>query len=280
MSVRLALAFATLIGTALPALAQTTAPPAAAQPKAPEPDPDPAMLRAMKSKVFEVKHRSPLWLANSLRALGSGVRGSRLDWTNDDGLRLLTVRDFPENLAAIEEAIKRLDAPTAIKKTPNVELTLQILFASKAQAQGSGLPSNLDGVVKQLKDTLDYRSYTLGATVVQRVHPREQLMEGIRMQSAVDPSGMGASAGKDTPELSIDCSLPRGIVLENTGSETFVFRIESFRLNLMENRSDGRPAVAGMSTELSLKEGETVVVGTSVVKGRGLIVVLSARRVN
>src|ERR1044072_6029227 len=67
--------------------------------------------RQFKSKIFEVKYREPSSIANVLRNLGSGFKGASISANNE--FRTLTVRDFPENLASIEEAIKRLDTPAA-----------------------------------------------------------------------------------------------------------------------------------------------------------------------
>ena len=65
--------------------------------------------RQFKSKIFEVKYRQPSSLAGVLRQLGSGFKGAGISANNE--FHTLTVRDFPENLATIEEAIKRLDTP-------------------------------------------------------------------------------------------------------------------------------------------------------------------------
>jgi type II secretory pathway component GspD/PulD (secretin) len=79
-----------------------------------------------KSKVFEVKYRDPGSLANVLKQLGSGFKGAMI-YPNSD-FKTLTVRDFPENLATIEEALKRLDTPAAPR--PNIELRMHVLIAS------------------------------------------------------------------------------------------------------------------------------------------------------
>src|SRR5262245_4299824 len=62
-------------------------------------------LPQLSVKLFEIKHRSPRSLANSLQSLGSGLPNTTI-YPNED-LRTLTVRDYPENIAAIEDALKR-----------------------------------------------------------------------------------------------------------------------------------------------------------------------------
>src|SRR5438128_6735107 len=71
--------------------------------------PDYVDFTGFKGKVFDVKYRDPHSLIDALRALGSGFKGATISWS--DEFKSLTVRDFPENIAAIEEALKRLDTP-------------------------------------------------------------------------------------------------------------------------------------------------------------------------
>ena len=75
-----------------------------------DPAPQPQRLAV---KLFEIKHRSRNSLANSVKPLGSGA-GNATIYANED-LKTVTVRDFPENIAAIEEALKRLDVPDEIQ---------------------------------------------------------------------------------------------------------------------------------------------------------------------
>ena len=273
------LLLAALLATPLPSLAQPAATaPQAAPVKAPEPDPDPAMLRAMKGRIFEVKFRSPRWLVDSLRVLGSGVRGARLDSTDRDGLNTISVRDFPENITAIEEAIKRLDVPSAIQKTSDVELTLHVLFASKATLPAAELPADLQEVVKQLKGTLAYRGYALAASFVQRV----QILDNARSETSglgfVLPGALGTPDGKVTSSMKVEWRAS-GLKLENASEGASVLEVGSFRLDLQEDTGTKSGTLAKFNTPLSLREGDRVVVGTSVVKDHGVVVVLTARQI-
>src|SRR5262245_25834770 len=105
----------------------------------------------MKARVFEVKHQDPEDLVHALRPLASGARGAMLN--DSDSLHSITVRDFPENLAAIEQALKRLDVPVPPK--PDIELKVRILLGSVTEGAGS-YPAELESVVKQLGATLNY----------------------------------------------------------------------------------------------------------------------------
>jgi len=275
MNIRLVLSLAALLGTALPILAQTATPPVAAQPKAPEPDPDPAMLKAMRSKVFEIKHRNPLWLSFSLRGLGSGVRGSRLDHTDREGFNTITVRDFPENLAAIEEAIKRMDVPAVATKVQEVELHVQVLFASKHTMPESSVPDDLQPVIKSLKGALAYRGYTLAATFVQRWDLSNGRM--IQGKGQVDGANLGFGTAKDPSVLRIEWEASPANGVEPKLNASSSLQIPKFQLEMKEPNSSGNNILAKIETSVNLKEGEHVVVGTSVIKDQGLVVVLTAK---
>jgi len=273
------LALAAVLGLCLPAIAQEkTIPPAGASvPKAaPEPDPDPAVLKAMRSRVFVIQHCDAEHLLNLLRTLGSGVRGASLTARKESDVNAISVRDFPENLATIEEAVKRLDVPTASDQAPNVELHIQVLFASKAPLSDSDIPEDLRKVLVALKGTLVYRGFTPVANFVQRVQvPTNRSIDG---SGLVEPKTGSPEGSKDSSMLNVGW-WAMGLKLDEPKDGPAFIRIGDFRLYLREDGPKGTQTLASFDTALSLKEGEMVVVGTSVVKDRGLIVVVSARRV-
>src|SRR4051794_2787771 len=86
---------------------------AAQQAETPRPTPaasttsDYVTTTGIKSQIFEVRHRDPAALVAVLRPLGSGFAGATVAYSNE--FRTLSVRDWPENIATIGEAIKRLD---------------------------------------------------------------------------------------------------------------------------------------------------------------------------
>lgn len=267
---------ALLLAAPLPAASQAT--PAPKGTPTSEPEPDLATLRAMKSKVFVIQHRDPYHLQSTLGLLLSGVRGARINWSKDENLNTITVRDFPENLAAIEAAILRLDVPAVTPKAGDVELTVQVLFASKGPAPEAGLPDDLQGVVKQLKGTLAYRGYTLVATFIQRVGLNgDRTIQG---RGQLDGSAHPLSDPKDPSQLFMEWESDRGVGLEPVEGGTPRYVLRKFQFWLQERRDSASGNLARMETGITLKEGEKVVVGTSVIKDRGLIVVLTARRAN
>jgi len=272
------LAFALLLALGLSVPAQAAPALQAAPQAAParEPDPDLAVLKAMKSRVFEVKHRSPGWLSQSLRALGSGVRGSRIDYTDREGINTISVRDFPENVTAIEEAIKRLDVPSTTPKAQDVELHVQVLFASKQPATEGSIPEELQPVIKSLKGALAYRGYTLAATFVQRWDISSGRM--IQGKGQVEGANLGFGTTKDPSQLRFEWEASPANSIEPTLTASSSLHIPKFQLLMAEQiNGSGFTSLAKIETSVNLKEGEHVVVGTSVIKNQGLIVVLTAK---
>src|SRR5262249_17645040 len=117
-----------------------------------------------KNRVFDVHHRLPEELVPVLTLLTSGFKGAKLSASNE--FRTLTVRDFPENIAAIEEALKRLDTPKAAQ--PDIELRMHVLLASNQPTTLSQYPADLKDVIGELQKTLNYKEYYLMTSIVQR----------------------------------------------------------------------------------------------------------------
>ncbi len=274
MTIIRTLALATLLASAL--VAQTSPATPTAQPHPTEPDP--AILKAMRSKVFVIQHRDPFRLQMSLELLGSGTRGARMSWSKDEGFSTITVRDFPENLAAIEEAIKRLDTPPAIQKATDMELTLHVLFASKGSVQDGNLPPELLDVVKQLKSTLTYRGYALAASFVQRVQVLDNARSDTSGLGYVLPGALGNAEGKDAPRMKVEWRA-QGLRLGGQGETPSTLEVGTFRFDLEEEATTKSGTLAKFNTPISLREDERVVVGTSVVKDHGVVVVLTVHRV-
>lgn len=279
------LALVALLGATLPVPAQ------APQAKTPDPatvrslmsaaenEPDPAVLKAMKSQVFVIQHRNAGQLADLLRPLASGIKGAGMSSISaHDGFNALSVRDFPENLAAIGAAIQRLDVPGAVQAAQDVELHIQVLFASRAPVSGTDLPPDLQKVLATLKGTLAYRGFTPVASFVQRAQVEGRDQRTISGTGIVDPRFLDKEGTKTASDWRVLwwASQP-SMNAPKEGPALLDFK--GFGIKITENGTTGSQTLADFSTSLSLKEGETAVVGTTVLKDRGLIVVVSAKRV-
>ena len=225
--------------------------------------------KGFKSRVFETKYRDAVSVGNVLRQLGSGFKGASVSANSE--FRTITVRDFPENLATMEEALKRLDVPGAPR--PNIELHMYVLMASNTGAvpASAEVPAELRSVLTQLRETLSYRNYELATSIVQRL---TETQRGLRGKGTTDISHSPTPAeGVTLPyEYSINSvTLTSG----STGAQTIQIGEFTFTTGLTPaTKIDNRTQI---QTALNLRDGEKVVVGTATFGERALIIVLTAK---
>jgi hypothetical protein len=228
--------------------------------KEPRDEDRPTEKMGLKSRVFEIKHRTCDELMRVLRPLASGIKGTSL--VDGGEFHTITVRDFPENVSAIDDAIRRLDVVRPPK--PDVELFIRVLIA--APGGTSQYPGELEPVVKQLHATLSYRSYYQVASITHRIK-----------------AGSGAK-GKGVTVINPPVSSEATTLNYSYGFED---------VNLAPSTSSGPTMVqirrlsywtggkvlgeAEIATGLTLREGQKVVVGTASLKDRAMILVLFAR---
>ncbi|HEV2714878.1 MAG TPA: secretin N-terminal domain-containing protein [Terriglobales bacterium] len=216
-----------------------------------------------KSKIFDVKYRDPNSLAVALSKLGSGFKGATISPSTE--FKTLTVRDFPENLATIEEALKRLDVPSA--QRPNIELHMHVLLASNTAASGSEVPAELRDVLPELRNTLNYKNYELAASVVQRLAETSGVLEGSGVAEVL-------SGNPGAPNLSLPYVYDiRGVSFAQNASGENSVQIADFVFSARL----AEPDRARVQTALNLHDGEKVVVGTAAMRSRALVVVLIAK---
>ncbi|HLG15564.1 MAG TPA: hypothetical protein VJH03_13850 [Blastocatellia bacterium] len=244
-----------------PAQAQTPGP---AQPAAPRP-PEYVETTGFRGKVFTVKYREPRAVMDAVYQLGSGFKGARMSFS--DEFKTITVRDFPENLIAIEEAIKRLDTPEAPR--PDIELRIHMLVASNAEGAASSYPADLGPVVKQLQSTLNYKSYHLVSSIVQRVKDGVRNINGrgvaqIAPPIVKEPVDARYSFGTYSISITPAASGPATVELKR-----LVFEVNSSEYSAPLGQ-------ATITTDLGVRDGDKVVVGTASLKDKGLVLVVSA----
>jgi hypothetical protein len=232
------------------------------------PDGDFVTEKGFKTKVFEVKNRDANTLASVLRQLGSGFKGATV--TANSELRSLTVRDFPENLATMDEAINRLDTAAAL--APNIELHMQVLIASNASGGTGGAqqaPSELKDVLAQLRGTFSYRNYEPIASIVQRL---TETPRGLRGKGTAEISG----AQPPAPAMVVPFEyFINSVSLARTATGAATVKIDEFSFSMISGRD-----ISQVQTALNLRDGEKVVVGTATIKDRALIIVMTAKVLN
>src|SRR6185295_11433627 len=172
--------------------------------------------------------------------------------------------------AAMDEAIKRLDTPEA--RTPEIEFTIHIIIASNGDSPGGEVPTELGSVIKQLQSTLRYKNYTVMTSAIHR---------GKEGPGTIGNSGIAESKllGITTPQaqpIFYNYSLQR-ISLEGAApAQTAQVANVTFRMKapLVTNANGSISYESiGFDTPVSVREGEKVVVGTTSMGDKGLIVI-------
>jgi hypothetical protein len=227
--------------------------------KEPRDEDRPTEKMGLKSRVFEIKHRTPEELMKVLRPLASGIKGTSI--VDSGEFKSITVRDFPENVAAIEDALRRMDVQRPPK--PDIELFIRVLIGAPAGA--SQYPGELDPVVKQLHATLSYKSYFQVASITHRVKAgsgaRGKGVTVVNPPVSGEPTTLNYSYGFEDVSLAPPGAGPTMVQIRRLSYWT------------------GGKALgeAEINTGLTLREGQKVVVGTASLKERAMILVLFAR---
>lgn len=228
--------------------------------------PDYVDFSGFKGKVFDVKHREPRVLISALSPLGSGFKGATMQYSNE--FRTITVRDFPENIAAIEESLKRLDTPQPARS--DIELRMNILIASNIEGITTQVPNDLADVVKQMQTALNYKNYINVATVFQRVSDGAWQ---VRLSGTAELLAQLVERVGQPVNAMYSYNIPTvNLSAEPSGGYTVQLKDTEFQWN-----APGPAGSAAIRTSLNVRSGEKVVVGTATLGNKGLILVLSVR---
>src|SRR5262249_18813826 len=114
--------------------------------------------------MFEVKYKNVRSLADALRGLSSHGGGDQV--VPNDILHIVTVRDYPENIAVMEDALQRLDVPEPAPA--NLDVRLYLVATSKTPVEKGSLPQGLEAVINQLQSTLKFPGYRYITTILNR----------------------------------------------------------------------------------------------------------------
>ncbi|MCI0486095.1 MAG: hypothetical protein L0229_05795 [Blastocatellia bacterium] len=228
------------------------------------PAPEYVEEKGFKGKIFDVKHRDPGALVRALAPLGSGFKGATIRF--ESSFKTITVRDFPENIAVMEEALKRLDMPQSPQ--PNIELRMHVLIASNIEGAANQYPAELSDVVKQLQGTLNYKSYYLATSILQRIKDGTRGIHGegnAQLQTPLVQAASDVHYEYGIRDLSTTSTPSGGVTTE---VDYLSFRIEGYPKQI---------GTASIQTSLNARDGEKVVVGTASLKDKAMILVLTAK---
>jgi hypothetical protein len=248
------------------------------QKQEPAKSPEYVDIPTFKGRIFEIKHGDPHRIASIIEPLGSGFKGATIKPSREP--KLITVRDFPENIAVIEEAIKRLDVtppppppppPPSNNRPPNLEMRLFLLVASNKEGASNPYPDELKDVLKQLQSTLNYKNYYLLTPIVQRVYaPAGARGEGIT--TVGEPLFIKNVNARYTYTIQRFRTEPPHIDKGNFLLDHFEFKISG-----VTNEDNALFGYAGISNQLMIRDGEKVVLGTASLLDKALVLVLSVK---
>ena len=172
----------------------------------------------------------------------------------------------------------------------NLDTQLYLLVGTNQDVGDEKVPAALDPVIKQLRASLPFRNYRLASTLINRVKSDGQLtlrwIAGPLLASAVS-----AAATASTPSFN-EFSVARVRVVDdaeghkiiNMDRFNFGARIPIQTYAAVASNGSPTPIInyenTGLTTDISLREGEPVVVGTLNVgpSGDAIILVMSAKR--
>jgi|CZKE01.1.fsa_nt_gi hypothetical protein len=198
-------------------------------------------------KLFVLKYADPNQINNLIRVFTGNTNPN-------PEMHAIAVSATATAMAAIEDAIKRLDVPAAGPQ--NVELMAYLLVGSAAAAAPpADLPKDLDSVLTQIKAAFSYKGYKLEDVLALRGRTGQQLstsgsgwsvpigngVQPVMTQFSVGSLNVGADGEIHINRLRLDNRVPQ--VTGGQGSTQFTM----VDLNL--------------NTDLDIKEGQKVVVG-------------------
>ena len=227
--------------------------------------------KGFSNEVFEVRNRDPFALSQVLRPLGSGFKGALMQPNSE--FRTITVRDFPENLAVIREAIRRLDTPAPAR--PAIEFHVHLLVGTNDERVTGDFPAQLGDIVKQLRATLGYKNFSLMGSQVMR--SKEQRVGDVYNKGVADLKVTDASLAAANPVF-YEYHLRQFSVTEAGGQPRI--QVEDFtlalRMPLLLSADKVTYQDVGFRNPVTLREGERVVVGTTSIADKNVVVILSA----
>jgi hypothetical protein len=169
----------------------------------------------------------------------------------------------------------------------NLDTQLYLLVATNQDVDDAKLPAALDPVVRQLRSSLPFKNYRLAATLLNRVKNDGRLnLKWIG--GPLGPSGAATSTNPSFNEFKVN-----NLKLVKDAGNQLVVRMEGFGFGVripiitsstVATNGPVAPNInyesTGLNTDISMREGEAVVVGTLNIgpSGDAIILVMSAKR--
>jgi len=170
----------------------------------------------------------------------------------------------------------------------NLDTQLYLIVGTNQEVDAAKLPASLDPVVKQLRASLPFKNYRLAATLINRVKN-----EGRLDLSWIGGSLAGPTAAASSLTPSFSQFKVRQVKLVRNAENQQVVQMLGFNFGARVPIQTPGPIAAngsvapmiayentGVSTDISMRESEPVIVGTLNIgpSGDAIILVVSAKR--
>lgn len=194
--------------------------------------------------------------------------------------------------AAVSASATVAPPSAVVDDDTDLEIQLQLVIGSNTAGAGASLPNSLDAALRQLRANMQLTNYRLGATFLHRVKNGRALE--VKGTGGVLPIGAAASPTSNPYIPTFYEFSMNPVELHTNATGAPVVSIPRFhfgmRVPVMTAMPTGRegggpnPVVyepTGISTGLSIAEGQPVVVGTLYTgpDNEAIIVLLTAKRV-
>jgi len=168
----------------------------------------------------------------------------------------------------------------------NLDTQMYLIVGTNQQVEDPRLPASLDSVIKQLRATLPFKNYRLAATLINRV----------QNESRFELSWIGGPLANSSPSMPATPSFSqfkvRNVKLTRNSEGQQIVQMNGFnfgaRIPIQTGAAVASTSAApvfnyentGLATDISMREGEPVIVGTLNVgpSGDAIILVVSAKR--
>jgi hypothetical protein len=168
----------------------------------------------------------------------------------------------------------------------NLDTQLYLLVATNQDVDDAKMPASLESVIRKLRASLPFKNYRLAATLINRVKNDGRL----NLRWVGGPMMASTAASNSTPSFN-EFRVNTVKLVKDAGGQQLV-RMDGFgfgtRIPIQSTTiASNGPAVpiinyesTGLNTDISMREGEPVIVGTLNVgpSGDAIILVMSARR--
>lgn len=191
-------------------------------------------------------------------------------------------------LAQSADQSSRASVAVVKEDETNLDTQLYLIVATNQSVQDNRIPAALEPIIKQLREALPFKNYSVAATLLNRVRNGGHLNLRWIGGPLLAPSASTAS----TPSFNEFTVSGVKIVTDETGRD--VVRMSGFsfgsRIPIQTQATVASAAAptgvvtnyeqTGLQTDISMREGEPVIVGTLNVgpSGEALVVVISAKR--